>query len=92
MVAAAPRWAVAQGSIPSMRRRLRSAIRSNGEIVGPVQNFRWNDGPARGFNNITMLGRPVPMHIGEAYDNPGTALVPAMKIEDFRMTSISPAV
>ena len=48
----------------------------NGEIVGPVQNFRWNDGPARGFNNITMLGAPVPMHIGEAYDNPGTALVP----------------
>jgi predicted Zn-dependent protease len=64
----------------------------NGEIVGPVQNFRWNDGPARGFNNITMLGTPVPMHIGEAYDNPGTALVPAMKIEDFKMTSISPAV
>jgi predicted Zn-dependent protease len=64
----------------------------NGEIVGPVQNFRWNDGPARGFNNVTMLGRQVPMHIGEAYDNPGTALVPAMKIEDFKMTSISPAV
>jgi predicted Zn-dependent protease len=64
----------------------------NGEIAGPVQNFRWNDGPARAFNNISMLGRPVPMHIGEAYDNPGTALVPPMKIEDFRMTSISPAV
>jgi predicted Zn-dependent protease len=64
----------------------------NGEVVGPVQNFRWNDGPARGFNNVTMLGRPIPMHIGEAYDNPGTALVPAMKIEDFKMTSISPAV
>ena len=64
----------------------------NGEVTGPVQNFRWNDGPARGFNNITALGRPVPMHIGEAYDNPGTALVPPMRIEDFRMTSISPAV
>jgi predicted Zn-dependent protease len=64
----------------------------NGEIVGPVQNFRWNDGPARGFNNITALGKPVPMHIGEAYDQPGTALVPPMRIEDFRMTSISPAV
>ena len=64
----------------------------NGEIAGPVQNFRWNDGPARGFNNVTMLGRPIPMHIGEAYDNPGTALVPPIKIEDFRMTSISPAV
>lgn len=64
----------------------------NGEIVGPVQNFRWNESPAVGFNNISMLGRPVPMHIGEAYDNPGTALVPAMKLEDFTMTSISPAV
>ena len=28
----------------------------NGEIVGPVQNFRWNETPAVGFNNITMLG------------------------------------
>ena len=64
----------------------------NGEVTGPVQNFRWNDGPARGFNNISALGRSVPMHVGEAYDNPGTALVPAMRIEDFRMTSISPAV
>lgn len=64
----------------------------NGEIVAPVQNFRWNESPAVGFNNITMLGRPVPMHTGEAYDNPGTALVPPMKIEDFTMTSISPAV
>src|SRR6185436_13193299 len=56
----------------------------NGEIAGPVQNFRWNDGPARAFNNISMLGHAVPMHIGEAYDFPGTAMVPAMKIEDFR--------
>jgi predicted Zn-dependent protease len=64
----------------------------NGEIVGPVQNFRWNESPAVSFNNITMLGRAIPMHTGEAYDNPGTALVPPMKIEDFTMTSISPAV
>jgi predicted Zn-dependent protease len=64
----------------------------NGEIVGPVQNFRWNESPAVGFNNITMLGKSIPMHTGEAYDNPGTALVPPMKIEDFTMTSISPAV
>ena len=64
----------------------------NGEIVGPVQNFRWNESPAVSFNNITMLGRSIPMHTGEAYDNPGTALVPAMKIEDFTMTSVSPAV
>jgi predicted Zn-dependent protease len=64
----------------------------NGEIAGPVQNFRWNMSPAAGLNNITMLGVPEPMHMGEAYDNPGTALIPAMRMEDFRMTSISPAV
>src|ERR687898_1269147 len=64
----------------------------NGEIVAPVQNFRWNESPAVSFNNITALGPSIPMHTGEAYDNPGTALVPPMKIEDFTMTSISPAV
>jgi predicted Zn-dependent protease len=64
----------------------------NGEIVAPVQNFRWNETPAVGFNNVSMIGAPVPMHTGEAYDNPGTALVPPMRIEDFTMTSISPAV
>ena len=64
----------------------------NGEIVAPVQNFRWNESPAVSFNNITALGPSIPMHTGEAYDNPGTALVPAMRLEDFTMTSISPAV
>ena len=28
----------------------------NGEIVAPVQNFRWNESPAVSFNNITVLG------------------------------------
>jgi hypothetical protein len=30
--------------------------------------------------------------MGESYDGPGTALVPPVRIEDFFMTSISPAV
>jgi predicted Zn-dependent protease len=64
----------------------------NGEIAGPVQNFRWNMSPLVGYNNITALGPPVPIHTGEAYDGPGTALVPPVRIEDFFMTSISPAV
>jgi predicted Zn-dependent protease len=64
----------------------------NGEIAGPVQNFRWNMSPLVGYNNITAVGKPVPMHTGEAYDGPGTALVPPVRIEDFFMTSISPAV
>ena len=64
----------------------------NGEITGPVQNFRWNMSPLVGYNNITGIGEPVPMHTGESYDGGGTALVPAVRIEDFFMTSVSPAV
>ena len=64
----------------------------NGEIVGPVQNFRWNMSPIVGYNNITAVGKPGPMHTGESYDGGGTALVPPVRIEDFLMTSISPAV
>jgi predicted Zn-dependent protease len=64
----------------------------NGEIVGPVQNFRWNMSPIVGFNNVTAIGRSVPMHTGESYDGGGTALVPAVRMEDFYMTSVSPAV
>ena len=64
----------------------------NGEIAGPVQNFRWNMSPIVGYNNITAVGRSVPMHTGESYDGGGTALVPPVRIEDFLMTSVSPAV
>jgi predicted Zn-dependent protease len=64
----------------------------NGEITRPVQNFRWNMSPIVGYNNITLVGKSVPMHMGESYDGGGTALVPPVRIEDFYMTSISPAV
>jgi predicted Zn-dependent protease len=64
----------------------------NGEIAGPVQNFRWNMSPIVGYNNVTAVGKPGPMHTGESYDGGGTALVPPVRIEDFLMTSISPAV
>ena len=43
-------------------------------------------------NNVTAIGQSVPMHTGESYDGPGTALVPAVRMEDFYMTSVSPAV
>jgi predicted Zn-dependent protease len=64
----------------------------NGELAGPVQNFRWNMSPLVGFNNISAIGKPVPIHTGESYDGGGTALVPPVRIEDFYMTSVSPAV
>ncbi|MEP6779795.1 MAG: metallopeptidase TldD-related protein [Gemmatimonadaceae bacterium] len=63
----------------------------NGEIVAPVQNFRWNMSPLVGYNNLSLVGKPVPMHMGEAYDG-NAGLVPPVRIEDFYMTSVSPAV
>src|SRR5262245_66308165 len=41
----------------------------NGEIAAPVQNFRWNESTAVGFNNISMLGRPLPMYKCKDKDN-----------------------
>ena len=64
----------------------------NGEIAGPVQNFRWNMSPLVGYNNMTLVGKPVPMHMGESYDGGGTGLIPPVRIEEFYMTSVSPAV
>lgn len=64
----------------------------NGEIVGPVQNFRWNMSPLVGYNNLTLVGKPVPMLTGESLDSGNAALVPPVRIEEFYMTSISPAV
>jgi len=57
-----------------------------------VQNFRWNMSPLVAFANISAIGKSVPIHTGEAYDGPGTALVPPIRVEDFYMTSVSPAV
>jgi predicted Zn-dependent protease len=64
----------------------------NGEITTPVQNFRWNMSPLVGYSNLTLVGKPVPIHMGESYDGGGTALVPPVRIDDFYMTSASPAV
>jgi predicted Zn-dependent protease len=65
----------------------------NGEIVSPVQNFRWNMSPLVGYNNLTLVGKPEPMETGEAFGGGGNAaLVPPVRIEEFYMTSVSPAV
>ena len=43
----------------------------NGEIAGPVQNFRWNMSPIVGFNNVTAIGQSQPIHTGEVVRRPG---------------------
>jgi len=64
----------------------------NGEIVGPVQNFRWNMSPIVAYSNLTLVGKPVPMDMGEAFGAGNAGLIPPVRIEEFYMTSVSPAV
>ncbi len=64
----------------------------NGEIVAPVQNFRWNMSPLVAYNNLTLVGKPVPMGLGESFELGSAALIPPVRIEEFYMTSVSPAV
>ncbi|HEX3866408.1 MAG TPA: metallopeptidase TldD-related protein, partial [Gemmatimonadaceae bacterium] len=64
----------------------------NGEIVGPVQNFRWNMSPIVAYANLSLVGKSVPMDTGEGFSASNAALVPPVRIEEFYMTSISPAI
>ena len=44
----------------------------NGEIAGPVQNFRWNMSPIVGFNNITARRQARRRFTpAKSYDGPG---------------------
>lgn len=55
----------------------------NGKVTGPVNNFRWNESPANLLVNVEMMAEP------QLVDG---MLLPAMKVRDFNMTSVSDAV
>jgi predicted Zn-dependent protease len=59
----------------------------NGEIAGPVNNFRWNESAAAILRNVEAMtkdSRLTPMS--------GRLRVPAMRVAEFNMASISEAV
>jgi predicted Zn-dependent protease len=55
----------------------------NGKIAYPVMNFRWNESPANSLNKVEMMSREV---------RAGNYLVPAMKLSEFPVSSLSDAV
>ncbi|MEO5936708.1 MAG: TldD/PmbA family protein [Terriglobales bacterium] len=55
----------------------------NGKIAYPVNNFRWNESPSNLLANVEMMSRP---------QRTNGMLLPAMKVKDFNMSSISDAV
>jgi predicted Zn-dependent protease len=54
-----------------------------GKIVSPVNNFRFNDGPAALLRNVEAMSAPV---------RAGRMVVPAIRARDFNMASRSDAV
>lgn len=56
----------------------------NGEIVRPVNNFRWNDSPLTAFASIEQLGRPV--RISSSRE------VPPARLSSFQFSTVSEAV
>lgn len=60
----------------------------NGEVTDPVTNFRWNESPVRVLQNTKKLGRPS----RNQGDETGSAIVPAIVVDEFNLASVSDAV
>ncbi len=54
-----------------------------GKVVGPVQNFRFNDSPVNVLKNVEAMSASEPA---------GTMIAPAIRARDFKFTSKSDAV
>ena len=64
----------------------------NGRISRPVNNFRFNQSLAEMLSNIQMLGRPTRVAAGENSSVGTPMVVPAMKVSDFHLASVSDAI
>jgi predicted Zn-dependent protease len=60
----------------------------NGQLTDPVNNFRWNESPARVLQNARKLGRPVRSQGSEGF----ASIVPPLVAENFTFASVSEAV
>ncbi len=63
----------------------------DGEVVGQVNNFRFNESPVDLLGRIGDSGRAEPCLPREWSDGFPWARMPALRVPDFRMSSVSPA-
>ena len=65
----------------------------NGEIVGAVNNFRWNESPIDLLNRFTAATETVPSFSREWGDDYfSRTATPALRVPDFNMSSVSQGV
>lgn len=63
----------------------------NGEVIGAVNNFRWNMSPIAALAQVTQIGR-TDMALPREADEFLRSKAPAVRIERFHMSSVSEAV
>ncbi len=64
----------------------------NGKIARPVTNFRFNQSLAELLANAQMLGRPTRVSADESSSAGTPVVVPALKVKDFTLASVSDAI
>jgi len=62
-----------------------------GEVVGVVNNFRWNESPVDLLGRLSEVGASVPTLPREWSDYFTWTQMPALRVPDFNMSSVSPA-
>jgi predicted Zn-dependent protease len=62
----------------------------NGRISHPVTNFRWNESPVRVLKNLDAM--TASMRAGPREGLVSTVLVPALRVKEFELSSVSDAV
>src|SRR5205814_2833199 len=63
----------------------------NGKIARPVTNFRFNQSLADLLAKVEMLGRPTRVAADESSSTGTPVIVPALKVKEFMLASVSDA-
>ncbi len=64
----------------------------DGKIARPVTNFRFNQSLAQMLQNVEMLGPSVRVAASENSSVASPIVVPALKLRDFNLSSVSDAI
>jgi predicted Zn-dependent protease len=64
----------------------------NGKITRPVTNFRFNQSLAELLAGVEMLGKPTRVAADESGASGTPVIVPALKIKEFNLASVSDAI
>ena len=63
----------------------------DGQVVGAVNNFRWNESPVDLLGRLTEVGRSIACLPREWSDDFTWARMPTLRVPDFNMSSVSKA-